>query len=134
MFSRFSRRQIISLIGFTIAGAAASSVPFLSNLFNSKAQAQAIGRYKDRTYRIIHTSPTFRLFRRSLAGDNTFDSSTQLFVDEQEIRIIQHNRTKKFITPTLFGEFDDPKDIAETVIDLNLQFPNGTVELDPYID
>jgi hypothetical protein len=43
MFSRFSRRQFISVISLSIAGAAvAGSFPFLKNSFIGKAQAQEI--------------------------------------------------------------------------------------------
>lgn len=132
MVSRFSRRQILSIISFTIAGTAvASSIPFLKNSFISKAQAQDISEelYKGRKYKIIKNST----FQGSTVIDNTFDASTQLFVDDKEIRILQHKKTKKYVTPLLFGDFENPKKIAKTLIDLNLRF-SDEVEIDPNID
>ncbi|MEH2381499.1 MAG: hypothetical protein V7K27_21850 [Nostoc sp.] len=93
MFSRFPRRQFISVISLSIAGAAvASSFPFLKNFFISKAQAQEISEevYKGRKYKII-TNPGFQ---RSAVVDNIFDTSTQLFIDGKEVRINQHKKQK----------------------------------------
>ncbi|WP_341526869.1 hypothetical protein WKK05_30745 [Nostoc sp. UHCC 0302] len=133
MFSRFSRRQFISVISLSIAGATiASSFPFLKNFVISKAQAQETSEevYKGRKYKIIINSE----LQRSAVVDNMFDASTQLFIDGKEIRIHQHKKTKKYLTPILFGSYESPKKIAETLIDLNLKFPDKEVEIDPNID
>jgi hypothetical protein len=135
MAFRFSRRQLFSIISFTIAGTAvASSVPFLKNFFISKAQAQDIfeEEYKGRRYKIITNSTS--TLQRSAIPDNIFDASTQLFIDNKEIRILQHKTTKKYVTPFLFGDFESPKKIAKTLIDLNLKFPEQEVLLDPNVD
>lgn len=133
MFSRFSRRNFISTISLTIAGATVvSSFPFLKNFFISKAQAQTISEevYKGRNYRVI-TNPGLQ---RSAVIDNTFDTSTQLFINDKEIRILQNKKTKKYVTPLLFGDYENPKKIAKVLIDLNLKFPDQEVVIDPELD
>lgn len=135
MTSKFSRRQILSIISFSLVGTAVvSSVPSLKNFFISKAQAQEIADevYKGRKYKIIK-NPNAAL-RRNGVIDNTFDVSTQLFVDNKEVRILQNKKNKKYVTPLLFGEYDNPKEIAKSVIDLNLKFPEKEVQIDPTID
>ena len=56
MFSGFSRRQFLRLIGFSVAGiAAVGSVPLLGTFLVRKAQAQVDSEevYKNRSYRIL---------------------------------------------------------------------------------
>jgi hypothetical protein len=135
MFSRFSRRQIISLISFTIAGAAVTrSFPFMNNFFIRKAQAQEIPYklYKLRKYKII-TKSRLRAWREGLV-DDIFDASTELLIDNKTIKILQHKKSKKYVTPLFFCDFDKPEDIAKAIIDLNLVFPNQEVKIDPNID
>lgn len=135
MFSRFSRRQIISLISLTIAGSAVtSSFPFINNFFIRKAQAQEIPDklYKLRKYKIIIKS-RFRAWREGLV-DDIFDASTELLIDNKTIKILQHKKSKKYLTPLFFCDFDKPEDIAKAIIDLNLVFPNQEVKIDPNID
>lgn len=130
---RFSRRQTISVISLTIAGTAlAGSVPFLRNFLISKAQAQDIYQevYKGRKFKVITNSTP----QRSTVVDNIFDASTQLFIDDKEIRILQHKKTKKYVTPLFFGDFETPRKIAKTLIDLNLKLPEQEVKIDPNID
>lgn len=133
MFYRFSRRQLLSLIGFVgIGTVVAGSTPFLGNLFVSKAQAQETEEfvYKGRKYRIVtnlkpdSTAPI----------DNTFDTSEQLFLDEHKINIIRHAETQNYVTPLLFGQFNSPHEVAITLIDQGIKFPIGEVKLDPNVD
>lgn len=133
MFSRFSRRQLFSIASFTIAGTAvAVSIPFLNNFFAPKAQAQEISEkiYKGRKYKIIKNQAN----GINAVEDNIFDTSTQLFIDDKQIKIIQHKKTKKYTSPLLFGQFESPEKIAKVVIDLGLKFPDKEVYLDPDID
>ncbi|MBD2446194.1 hypothetical protein H6G76_03285 [Nostoc sp. FACHB-152] len=135
MFSRFSRRQIISLISFTVAGAAVtSSFPFMNNFFIRKAQAQEIPDklYKLRKYKII-TKSQFQLWKEGLI-DDIFDASTELLIDKKVIKILRHKKSKKYVTPLFFCDFDKPEDIAKAIIDLNLVFPDQEVKTDPTLD
>ncbi|NEU73404.1 hypothetical protein PI95_012715 [Hassallia byssoidea VB512170] len=133
MFSSFSRRQFLNLISFVgIGTVVAGSVPFLGNLFVSKAEAQEISEevYKGRKYRIVTNQtqdPTGNI-------DNTFDTSKQLFLDDKQIRIIRNKKTDKYMTPVLFGEFNSPHEIARRLIDQGIKFPIGEVKLDPNVD
>lgn len=132
MFSRFSRRQVLSIASFTIAGTAvAVGIPFFNNFFAPKAQAQEISEeiYKGRIYRIIKSKTN-----TINAVDNIFDTSTQLFIDSNEIKVLQHNQTKKYTSPILFGQYDSPEKIAKTIIDLGLKFPDTEINLDPNVD
>ncbi|BAZ51048.1 hypothetical protein NIES4103_36710 [Nostoc sp. NIES-4103] len=133
MFSRFSRRQVLTIASFTITGTAvAINIPFFKNLFAPKAQAQEISEkvYKGRRYKIIKNQTP----GRNGTINNTVDTSTQLFIDDKEIKIFQHKKTKKYTSSLLFGEFESPEKIAKIVIDLGLKFPEKEVELDPEID
>lgn len=117
----------------TIGGATVvSSFPFLNNFFISKAQAQTISEevYKGRNYKVI-TNPGLQ---RSAVIDNTFDTYTQLFINDKEIRILQNKKTKKYVTPLLFGDYEKPKKIARVLIDLNLKFSEQEVVIDPALD
>lgn len=132
MFSKFSRRQVLSIASFTIAGTAvAVGIPFFNNFFAPKAQAQEISEkiYKGRRYRIIKNQTN-----TINAVVNIFDTSTQLFIEQKEIRVLQHNQTKQYTSPLLFGQYDSPEKIAKILIDLGLKFPDKEITLDPDID
>ncbi|MUG91675.1 hypothetical protein F7734_03915 [Scytonema sp. UIC 10036] len=133
MFSNFSRRQLLSLIGFGVTGTVvAGSVPFLGKFFASKAQAQETEEfvYKGRKYRIV----TNRNLGRPASVDNTFDTSEQLFLDNKQINITRNKITQTYMTPLLFGQFNSPHEIAKRLIDQGIKFPSGEVKLDPNVD
>lgn len=133
MFSSFSRRQFLTLISFVgIGTVVAGSVPFLGNLFVSKAEAQEISEevYKGRKYKIV----THQTQDTTGNIENTFDTSKQLFLDDKEIRIVRNKKTDKYMTPLLFGEFNSPDEIARRLIDQGINFPIGEVKLDPNVD
>ena len=133
MFSSFSRRQLLSLIGFVgIGTVAAGSVPFLGNFFASIAQAQETEEfvYKGRKYKIV----TNLKLDRTAPIDTTFDTSEQLFLDDKEINIARNKNTQKYQTHLLFGQFNSPHEVARMLIDQGIKFPIGKVKLDPNVD
>jgi hypothetical protein len=116
MFSSFSRRQLLNLVGFVVTGTViAGSAPFIGNFFASKAQAQETEEfvYKGRKYRI---------------------GSQQLFLDNKEINVVQDKNTQKYLTPLLFAQFDSLHEVARTLIDQGIKFPSGKVKVDPNVD
>ncbi|MDF5733048.1 MAG: hypothetical protein PUP92_34935 [Rhizonema sp. PD38] len=133
MFSSFSRRQLLSLIGFVgIGTVVAGSTPFIGNFFASKAQAQETEEfvYKGRKYMIVtNLKPDM-----NAPIDITFDTSDQLFIDDQKINITRNKNTQKYLTPLLFGQFNSPHEIARRLIDQGIKFPIGEVKLDPNVD
>lgn len=133
MFSSFSRRQFLNLVGFVVTGTIiAGSASFTGNFFVSKAQAQEIKDfvYKGRKYRIVINQKS----ERTVSADNTFDTSEQLFLDNKEINIIRDKNTQKYQTPLLFGQFDSPHEVAKMLIDQGIKFPSGEVRIDSNVD
>lgn len=129
MFSSISRRQILSLIGFLgIGTVAGGSVPFISNFLASKAQAQEISQevYKGRRFRIVTN--------QSLPRNATIDRTRQLFIDDKEVMVMRDNKTQKYMTPLLFGEYNSPQEVAKILIDLGIKIPSSEVQLDPNVD
>lgn len=129
MFSSISRRQILSLLGFLgIGTVAAGSVPFLSNFLASKAQAQEISQevYKGRRFRIVTN--------RSVLRNATIDRTRRLFLDDQEVMVMRDNKTQRYMTPLLFGEFESPREVAKMLIDSGIKLPSSEVQLDPNVD
>lgn len=128
MFSSFSRRQLLSLIGFVVTGTVvAGSAPFLGNFFASIAQAQETSEfvYKGRKYKIVTLLKPDRT-----ALDNTFDTDEQLFLDADNINITRNKNTQKYLTPLLFGQFNSPHEVARMLIDQGIKFPIGEVKLE----
>ena len=133
MFFNLSRRQFLNLIRVVSIGTVTTaSVPLLGNLLASKAQAQNIYEfvYKGRNCRVA----TNQIQERTTSTDLGFDTSKQLFIDNQEIKIAQNKQNQKYMTPLLFGDFDSPQEVAKMLIDLGIKFPNGEVQLDPDIN
>lgn len=133
MFSSFSRRQLLNLVGFVVTGTViAGSAPFIGNFFASKAQAQETEEfvYKGRKYRIAieHKSES------NASIDTTFDTPQQLFIDNKEIHIVRDKNTQKYLTPLLFAQFDSPHEVARMLIDQGIKFPSGEVKVDPNVD
>ena len=55
MFSNFTRRQLLRLISFLIAGSAVGSIPFIGKFFINKAQAQVADEvYKNRRIKVVN--------------------------------------------------------------------------------
>lgn len=133
MFSSFSRRQLLSLIGFVVTGTVvAGSAPFLGNFFASIAQAQETKEfvYKGRKYKIVtNLKPD-----RNAPLDTTFDTDEQLFLDGHNINITRNKETQTYLTPLLFGQFNSPHEVAKRLIDQRIKFPIGEVKLDPNVD
>ena len=132
MFSTFSRRQLLRLISFTVAGGAVvGSVPLVGHFFVNKAIAQSSSEqiYKGRKYTVV-TKET----PQASAANPRLAQPVQLFLDDKEVKITYNEKSKKYITPHLFSEFNSPSEVAKQLIDLGLKFPSGAVQLDPNVD
>ena len=122
MFSSFSRRQLLRLISFTVAGIGVmGSVPLVGYFFASKVQGQDISEeiYKGRKFRIVTNETSRRI------TNPTFDRSVQLFLDDKEVMILHNKKTNKYITHHLFAEFNSSRELARHLIDLGLKFPSS---------
>lgn len=114
MSANFYRRQLLGLAGFLIAGTAVTvSVPFVSNLFASKAQAQETFEevYKGRTITVV-TAPdratTSQAQESARAMSTAFETPVQLRIDGSPVGITLNRRTQRYVTSLLFGEFNSP--------------------------
>ena len=133
MFSNFSRRQFFRLIGFSLAGITAiGSIPLIGKFFASKAQAQeAVTQevYRGRNYRIVNnpvdnTPATIRDGARTI--QTPYDRPVRLFIDDREVDIIRNKSSNKYVTYLLpFSEFNSVRELARTLIELNVAIPSG---------
>ncbi|HCF30008.1 MAG TPA: hypothetical protein DEV81_23040 [Cyanobacteria bacterium UBA11049] len=124
MFSNLSRRQLLRLIGFLIAGTAAvGSIPFLGKFFVSKAQAQTVNEllYKNQLIRIVP----------KLLDDipdllqTRYTAPVELFIDDRRVNVIQITSTNKYRTYLLpFTDYDSVIDLAKALIDARVALPN----------
>ena len=87
MFSNLSRRQLLRLISFLIAGTAAvGSIPFLGKFFVSKAQAQTVNE-------LLSKNQLIRIIPKLL--DDTpgllqarYTTPVELFIDDTRVNVI----------------------------------------------
>jgi hypothetical protein len=131
MFSHVSRRRFFKLTTFLIAGTTAiGSIPILSHFFENRVQAQEASEevYKNRKYRIVPNQNNQRI-----GPDGRFDAPVQLFIDEQEVRIIRDTKTQKYSTSLLFPQFNSPQEVAKAIIDIGIKLPSSPVKLDSEI-
>ena len=138
MFSGLSRRQLLRLISGLIAGSAAvGSIPFISNLFLSKAQAQQEEKkvkYKDSTYMIVpkltdETPQTLQDGAKKI--ENPFDAPVELYLDDEKVSILRNKKTGKYATYLLpFTQYESPDALALTLIDLGVKVPKADLAKD----
>ena len=138
MFSGLSRRQLLRLVSGLIAGAAAvGSIPFIGNIFASKAQAQQKIRevkYKDRTYKIVtkltdETPQTLQDGANKI--ENPFDAPVELYLDDEKVSILRNKKTGKYATYLLpFTQYESPDALALTLIDLGVKVPKADLSKD----
>lgn len=129
MFSNLSRRQLLRLISFLIAGTAVGSIPFIGKFFINKAQAQTADEvYKNRRIKVVtkqkdDTPETLEEGARTVKTQ--FDSPQELFIDDTRVNIIRIKGTKKYRSYLLpFGEYDSPNDLAKALIDAKVALSN----------
>jgi hypothetical protein len=124
MFSNLSRRQLLRLISFLIAGTAAvGSIPFLGKLFGNKAQAQTVNEllYKNVQIRIVPKllDDTPELLQAR------YTTPVELFIDGRRVNVIQLKDTNKYRTYLLpFTDYDSVSDLAKALIDARVALPN----------
>lgn len=124
MFSNLSRRQLLRLVSFLIAGTAAvGSIPFLGKLFGNKAQAQTVNEllYKNVQIRIIPKllDDTPELLQAR------YTTPVELFIDGRRVNVIQLKDTNKYRTYLLpFTDYDSVSDLAKALIDARVALPN----------
>ena len=124
MFSNLSRRQLLRLISFLIAGTAAvGSIPFLGKLFGNKAQAQTVNEllYKNVQIRIVPKllDDTLGLLQAR------YTTPVELFIDDIRVNVIQLKDTNKYRTYLLpFTDYDSVSDLAKALIDARVALPN----------
>lgn len=129
MFSNFSRRQLLRLISFIIAGTAVGSIPFIGKLFINQAQAQTADEvYKNRRIKVVNnqkddTPETLEEGARTVKTE--FEAPQELFIDDTRVNIIRIKGTKKYRSYLLpFGEYDSPNDLAKALIDAKVALSN----------
>ena len=131
MFSNLSRRQLIRLITFLVAGTAVGSIPFLGKFFINKAQAQAANEvYKNRRIRVV-SKPTDDTPQTLQEGARTvqtrFESPVELFIDDTRVNLIRIKGTNKYRSYLLpFTEYNSPSDLAKALIDTRVALPNDS--------
>ena len=124
MFSNLSRRQLLRLISFLIAGTAAvGSIPFLGKLLGNKAQAQTVNEllYKNVQIRIVPKllDDTPELLQAR------YTTPVELFIDGRRVNVIQLKDTNKYRTYLLpFTDYDSVSDLAKALIDARVALPN----------
>lgn len=124
MFSNLSRRQLLRLISFLIAGTTAvGSIPFLGKFFGSKAQAQTVNEllYKNQQIRIVPKllDDTVGLLQ------TVYTAPVELFIDGIRVNVIQLKDTNKYRTYLLpFTDYDSVIDLAKALIDARVALPN----------
>ena len=124
MFSNLSRRQLLRLISFLIAGTAAvGSIPFLGKLLGNKAQAQTVNEllYKNVQIRIVPKllDDTLGLLQAR------YTTPVELFIDGIRVNVIQLKGTNKYRTYLLpFTDYDSVSDLAKALIDARVALPN----------
>ena len=124
MFSNLSRRQLLRLISFLIAGTAAvGSIPFLGKLFGNKAQAQTVNEllYKNVQIRIVPKllDDTPELLQAR------YTTPVELFIDGRRVNVIQLKDTNKYRTYLLpFTDYDSVSDLAKALVDARVALPN----------
>lgn len=129
MFSNFSRRQLLRLISFIIAGTAVGSIPFLRNFFINKAQAQTANEvYKNRQIKVVSkqkddTPQTLQEGARTV--QTQFSSPVELYIDNTRVNIIRIKGTNKYRSYLLpFNEYDSPSALAKALIDTRVALTN----------
>ena len=124
MFSNLSRRQLLRLISFLIAGTAAvGSIPFLGKFFGNKVQAQTLNEllYKNVQIRIVPKllDDTLGLLQAR------YTTPVELFIDGRRVNVIQLKGTNKYRTYLLpFTDYDSLIDLAKALIDARVALPN----------
>lgn len=129
MFSNLSRRQLLRLISFLIAGTAVGSIPFLGKFFVEKAQAQAADEvYKNRRIRVVskQTDDAPQTLQEGARTVQTqFEAPQELFIDDTRVNLIRIKGTKKYRSYLLpFTEYDSPRDLAKALIDARVTLAN----------
>ena len=123
MFSNLSRRELLRIISFLIAGTAAASIPFLGKFFVSKAQAQIVNEllYKSQQIRIV---PKLLDDTPDLL-QTVYTAPVELFIDDRRVNVIQLKDTNKYRTYLLpFTDYDSLIDLAKALIDARVALPN----------
>lgn len=130
MFSGFSRRQILKLIGASVTGAAAAaSIPLIGKFFVSKVQAQTADlaqtavqqeNYKNNTISV--TSNTFKqsavTAETAQVSANAYDLPYALSVNGHAVEVIRNKQSGKYRSYLLpFEEFDSPQALGKALID-----------------
>lgn len=149
MFSNFSRRQLLKLLGGLIAGATAvGSVPFLGRFFASGAQAQQgpkdkadkaqykeirKGRRKGRVYEArtkLKDDTPQTIPDTSGVIDNPYDEPVELYVDDKKVNMVRNKKSRKYETYLLpFSDYESPEALAEDMIDLQVVVPTDELDL-----
>ena len=149
MFSNFSRRQLLKLLGGLIAGATAvGSVPFLGRFFASSAQAQQgpkddfdrakykavkTGERKGRRFEVrtkLKDETPQTISDTSGVIDSPYDEPVELYVDDKKVDMVRNKKSNKFETYLLpFTDYASPEAVAEDMIDLQVVVPTVALEL-----
>jgi len=152
MFSNFSRRQLLKLLGGLIAGATAvGSIPFLGRFFASGAQAQQgpndnaadrakykavkTGERKGRSFEVrtkVKDETPRKIPDTSGLIDNPYDEPVELYVDGKKVDMVRNRKTNKYETVLLpfHNDFESPEALAEEMIDLQVVVPTVELQVD----
>ncbi len=118
MFSGFSRRKILKLIGVFVAGVAAvGSIPLMGKLFVSKVQAQEtddLTIYKGSRISIKSKSKRLARVRNALPYDQPVDVS----IDDRPVDFIRDQKSGKYRSYYVpFKEYSSLRELAKDIID-----------------
>ncbi len=121
MFSGFSRRQILHLIGVFVSGTAAvGSIGLIRKLLVGAAQAQEatnISTYKGRTIRMTtNQAPQLQVAQ---INPKPYNEPVKLSIDDKRIDIIQDQTSGMYHTYLIpFKKYSSPTEAAKDIIDL----------------
>lgn len=116
MFSGFSRRKLIKILGAAVATSTAFESALLLNKWQGNAaQAQDKSRVKEK---LIYQDREI-IVQVVDSGNKATDGEAVLYISGKKIETARDKKSKKFVTGFLpFDEFDTLTDMAKDLIDL----------------
>ncbi|KJH73278.1 hypothetical protein [Aliterella atlantica] len=116
MFSGFSRRKLIKILGAAVATSTAFESALLLNKWQGNAaQAQDKGRVKEKL--IYQDREIIVLVVDS--GNKATDADAELYISGKKIKTAKDKKSGKYVTGFLpFDEFSTLTDMAKDLIDL----------------
>lgn len=128
MFSRFTRRRFLLMVGLFVSTATIAGFSFVDKFFLNKAQAQQSAEtYKGRTFTIVNTPvASTSALQPSALQPSTYDQPVQLFLDNKQVNVTRNKKTKRYSTDLLpFGDYNSARALAIDLIDLNVNAPDN---------